>query len=95
MLDQVRDVIRRLHYSIRTGRAYVAGSGASYSTGRGEPRIGAVEVEAFLTQLALQGQVASPTQNQALNAIVFLYRRNPLAGPATPAHGAPRRRRAP
>ena len=33
-----------------------------------------MEVEAFLIQLAVQGQVASSTQNQALNAIVFLYR---------------------
>ncbi|MBA2591213.1 MAG: hypothetical protein M3495_15975 [Pseudomonadota bacterium] len=66
-----------MHYSIRTGQAYVAGSGASSSTGRGEPRIGAVEVEAFLIQLALQSHVASSTQNQALNTIVFLQRRNP------------------
>ena len=37
-------------------------------------RWGAPEVEAFLTHLAVQGKVAASTQNQALNAIVFLYR---------------------
>ena len=52
------------------------GSGASScSMGSGIPRRwGAPEVEAFLTHLAVQGKVAASTQNQALNAIVFLYR---------------------
>ena len=36
--------------------------------------MGALEVEAFLTHLAVQGQVAASTQKQALKAIVFLYR---------------------
>ncbi|MGI0015028.1 MAG: site-specific integrase [Nitrososphaera sp.] len=63
---------------------YAAGAAARLVTrldpallfhGKRQPaEIGAVEVEAFLTQLAVQGQVASSTQNQALNAIVFLYR---------------------
>jgi hypothetical protein len=36
--------------------------------------MGPLEVEAFLTHLAVEGKVASSTQNQALNAIVFLYK---------------------
>ena len=79
LLDQVRNVIRRLHYSIRTEHAYVDWirrfilfHGKLES---GIPRRwGAPEVEAFLTHLAVQGKVAASTQNQALNAIVFLYR---------------------
>ena len=76
LLDQVRDVIRRLHYSIRTEQADVdwIRRFILFHGKRRPAEIGAVEVEAFLTHLAAQGQVASSTQNQALNAIVFLYR---------------------
>ena len=77
LLDQVRDVIRRLHYSIRTEQAYVdwIRRFILFHGKRHPAEMGAPEVEAFLTHLAVQGKVAASTQNQALNAIVFLYRR--------------------
>ena len=76
LLDQVREVIRRLHYSIRTEQAYIDWIRRFVLFhGKRHPReMGAAEVEAFLSHLAAQGNVASSTQNQALNAIVFLYR---------------------
>ncbi|MGH8565708.1 MAG: site-specific integrase [Gammaproteobacteria bacterium] len=71
----MRDVIRRLHYSIPTEQDLRRLDPALLFHGKRQPaEIGAVEVEAFLTELAVQGQVASSTQSQALNAIVFLYR---------------------
>ncbi|MGQ0591665.1 MAG: site-specific integrase [Gammaproteobacteria bacterium] len=72
----MRDVIRRLHYSIRTEQTYVdrIRRFILFHEKRRLAEIGAVEVEAFLTHLAVQGQVASSTPNQVLNAIVFLYR---------------------
>ena len=77
LLDQVRHVIRRLHYSIRTEQAYVdwIRRFILFHGKRHPVEMGALEVEAFLTHLAVQGEVAASTQNQALNAIVFLYRR--------------------
>jgi hypothetical protein len=76
LLDRVRDIIRRKHYSIRTEQAYVRWirrfilfHGKRHPTDMGAP-----EVEAFLTHLAVAGKVAASTQNQALNALVFLYR---------------------
>jgi integron integrase len=76
LLDQVREVIRCLHYSIRTEQAYVdwIQRFVLFHGKRHPADMGAPEVEAFLTHLAVQGQVAASTQNQALNAIVFLYR---------------------
>ena len=70
----MRDIIRRLHYSIRTEQTYVRIPRFILFHGKRRPaEIGAVEVEPFLTHLAVQGQVALSTQNQALNAIV-IYR---------------------
>ena len=76
LLDQVRGVIRRLHYSIRTEQTYVdwIRRFILFHGKRHPAEMGAPEVEAFLTHLAVQGKVAASTQNQALNAIVFLYR---------------------
>ena len=76
VFDRVRDVIRRLHYSIRTEQAYVdwIRRFILFHGKRPPAEIEAVKVEAFLTHLAVQGQIASSTQNQALKAIVFLYR---------------------
>jgi integron integrase len=74
-LRKVREAIRTRHLSIRTEDAYVQWAkrfivfhGKRHPLEMGEP-----EVAAFLTHLAVQGQVASSTQNQALNALVFLY----------------------
>ena len=76
LLDQVREVIRMRHYSIRTEQAYVQWIRRFILFhGKRHPReMGAPEVTAFLSDLALQRNVAASTQNQALHAILFLYR---------------------
>ncbi len=76
LLEQVRDVIRRRHYSIRTEQAYVQWVRRFVLFhGKRHPRdMGMREVEGFLTYLAVQRDVAASTENQALNALVFLYR---------------------
>jgi integron integrase len=76
LLDQVREVIRMRHYSIRTEQAYVQWIRRFILFhGKRHPRdMGAPELTAFLSDLALQRNVAASTQNQALHAILFLYR---------------------
>lgn len=76
LLDTMRGRMRRLGLSIRTEEAY-AGWVRRFilANGKRHPRdMGAPEVEAFLTALATDGQVAASTQNQALAALLFLYR---------------------
>jgi len=76
LLDQVRDAIRLKHYSYRTEQAYV-GWIKRYILFHGvrhPAEMGASEVEAFLTHLAVKENVAASTQNQALSALLFLYR---------------------
>lgn len=75
----LEEVVRRLrvgHYSIRTERAYVGWIRRFImANGKRHPReLGAAQVEAFLTALAVEGKVAASTQNQALSAVLFLYR---------------------
>lgn len=76
LLDQVRDVIRLKHYSIRTEDAYVfwVRRFVRFCSLRHPRDCGAAEVESFLTHLATQGQVAASTQNQAKSALLFLYK---------------------
>lgn len=76
LLDQVRARLRLRHYSLRTEQAYVAWIRRFVlANGRRHPRgLGLVEVEAFLSGLATQGRVSAGTQNQALSALLFLYR---------------------
>lgn len=76
LLDQVRDKIRVKHYSIRTETQYVQWIRRFiYFHGKRHPRdMGATEVEAFLSHLATEGNVSASTQNQALSALLFLYR---------------------
>ena len=76
LLDQVRAKIRVKHYSIRTEQAYVDWiKRFIVHFDKRHPRdLGAVDVEAFLTHLAVERQVAASTQNQAKSAILFLYR---------------------
>ena len=76
LLDQVRDLIRLKHYSIRTEALYVQWVRRFILFhGKRHPReMGEAEVEAFLTHLAVEGGVAAATQNQALSALLFLYR---------------------
>lgn len=76
LLEQVRDRCRVRHYSLRTERAYVYWVRRFIlANGKRHPReMGAVEVEVFLSQLATRDCVAASTQNQALSALLFLYR---------------------
>src|SRR5690606_5259226 len=76
LLEQVRIRCRTRHYSIRTERAYVGWARRFIlANGRRHPReLGLAEVEAFLSSLAVRDGVAASTQNQALSALLFLYR---------------------
>jgi integron integrase len=76
LLDQVRDVLRAKHYSYRTEKTY-----CSWITrfilfhNKRHPReMGLPEINVFLTHLATERNIAASTQNQALSALLFLYR---------------------
>lgn len=76
LLDRVRAALRTRHYSLRTEESYVAWvrrfvlfHGKRHPDVMGEP-----EINAFLSSLATDGRVAASTQNQALSALLFLYR---------------------
>ncbi len=74
-LERVRAAVRVRHYSVRTEQAYVywVRRFIHFHERRHPERMGEREVAVFLSDLALRGQVAPATQNQALNALVFLY----------------------
>jgi integron integrase len=76
LLDQVRDAIRRRHYSYRTEETYIHWiKRFIYFHQKRHPNdMGEAEVTAFLNHLARERKVASSTQNQALSAVVFLYK---------------------
>jgi integron integrase len=76
LLDQVRETLRTKHYSYRTEQAYVDWiKRFIIFHGKRHPKdLGADEVQAFITYLANERQVAASTQNQALSAILFLYK---------------------
>jgi integron integrase len=76
LLDRVRTALRVRHYSRRTEEAYAAWvkrfvlfHGMRHPDEMGEP-----EINAFLSSLATDGRAAASTQNQALSALLFLYR---------------------
>ncbi len=76
LMDQVRDTIRKKHYSIRTEQTYcqwirrfILFNGKRHPLEMGEK-----EISNYLSHLATDRNVAASTQNQALNAIVFLYK---------------------
>ena len=75
LIDVVRERLRAGDYSIRTEEAYVGWIRRFVAFhGRRHPRtMGAVEVTAFLTDLAVAGNVSASTQNQAFSALLFLY----------------------
>lgn len=77
LLDQVRERIRYLHYSIRTEQAYVQWVRAfvHFHGLRHPVEMGAPEVEALLSWLAAERKVAVATHKQALSALVFLYQK--------------------
>jgi integron integrase len=76
LLDEVRRVLRVKHYSLRTEQVYVGWIWRFVlANDKRHPReMGATEVEAFLSHLAVAGKVSASTQNQALSALLFLYR---------------------
>ncbi len=76
LLEQVRQSLRLRHYSYRTEEQYLGWIRRFilFHRKRHPREMGAAEVEAFLNDLAVRGQVAAATQNQALAALVYLYR---------------------
>jgi integron integrase len=76
LLEQVSDVIRLKHYSYKTEKSYInwIKRYILFHDKRHPREMGAKEIEAFLTHLAVKENVAASTQNQALNAILFLYK---------------------
>lgn len=76
LVDEVRRVLRLRHYSRRTEASYVGWMRRfiHFHQGRHPRELGAREVERFLSHLAVDGRVASSTQNQAFAALLFLYR---------------------
>ena len=75
-LERVREAIRIRHYSLYTERAYVywARRYIFFHGKRHPEQMAETEVAAFLSHLAVQRKVAAATQNQALNALVFMYK---------------------
>jgi integron integrase len=77
LLDQMREQIRLRHYSIRTERVYCewVRRFIRFHNYRHPADMAAAEVEAFLSDLAVRGNVSASTQNQALAALLFLYKK--------------------
>jgi len=76
LLGDVRRRLRAGHYSPRTERAYVhwVRRFVRFAGLRHPGELGEAEVTAFLTDLAVRGRVSAATQNQALAALLYLYR---------------------
>lgn len=76
LLDQVRNALRVKHYAYRTEESYVQWIRRYilFHNKRHPKEMAEPEVQAFLTHLAVEGNVAASTQNQALSALLFLYR---------------------
>jgi integron integrase len=76
LLERVQDSIRIKHYSYQTEKTYIYWTRRYilFHNKRHPQEMGSVEIEAFLTYLAVQENVAASTQNQALHAILFLYK---------------------
>lgn len=77
LLDRVHDATRVRHYSLRTQQTYIQWIKRFiyFHNKRHPDEMGKKEIEAFLTHLAVDRQVAASTQNQALSAIFFLYKK--------------------
>src|SRR6185312_237346 len=76
LMDEVRRHLRLKHYSLRTEQAYTGWVRRFiFANGKRHPRtMGGAEVERFLSSLAVRANVSAGTQNQALSALLFLYR---------------------
>ena len=77
LIDQTRNVLRLLHYSIRTEETYIQWIKRFifFHNKRHPKEMGEKEIRVFLTHLAVDKHVSASTQNQALSAILFLYKR--------------------
>jgi integron integrase len=77
LLDQVREKLRVKHYAYRTEKTYIFWMRRFilFHVKKHPKDMGAKEIEAFLTHLAVNRRVAASTQNQALNALMFLYKK--------------------
>lgn len=77
LMDQVREVLRYHHYSIRTEESYLKWIAAFIRfNGRRHPReLDKAHIEAFLSDMAVNKNYAASTQNLAMNAVVFLYKK--------------------
>ena len=76
LLEKVREVLRLKHYSPKTEESYLhwIRQFLRYHKLRHPRELGAKEVENFLTHLAVERSVSASTQNQAVSAVLFLYR---------------------
>jgi integron integrase len=76
LIDRTRDLLRTRHYSRRTEKAYLGWIQryCAFHRGRDVESLGAPDVGAYLTRLAVQAKVSAGTQNQAFSALLFLYR---------------------
>ena len=76
LLEQVSDVIRLKHYSYKMEKSYInwIKRYILFHKKRHPREMGGKEIEEFLTHLAVQKNVAASTKNQALSAILFLYK---------------------
>ena len=75
-MDSIRERVRLKHYSIRTEEAYVgwAKKYILFHNKRHPSEMGKLEMEQFLTYLAVEQKVSASTQNQALAALIFMYK---------------------
>ncbi len=76
LFDRIREIIRLKHYSLSTEKTYISWIKRYllFHHMRHPREMGRHEIESFLSYLAIDRKVASSTQNQAFNAILFLYR---------------------
>jgi len=76
LLDVVRDKIRVKHYSLSTEKTYIhwIKSYILFHNKKHPIEMGKVEIEQYLTNLAVKNRVSPSTQNQAFSAILFLCR---------------------
>ncbi len=90
LMDQVREVLRYYHYAYRTEQNYCQWIKRfiHFHGGTTHPReLGTTDVERFLSHLTMERNVTASTQNQALNSLVFLYKKVlhvPLEGKISP-----------
>ncbi len=75
LLERAREILQLKHYSIRTEKAYIGWMRRyiMFHNKRHPREMGVPEIEAFLSHLAINDNVAGSTQNQAFNALLFLY----------------------